>query len=203
MGKKAVLIAIPVILLLSDLIIRDEVFPGFKTLQWSFYLLSFIYTILLYSALIIGLRFLYFYGNKGLYWTSLLLAAFFYTACMAGSYGYYAYTGIMPNFFVFSFLFQEPLNSWTIFWGGLTGRLIVLACLLYLLIASLLYLSTKVLSQKFRFRKILRLASIFCFYSLLHFFITIPASTIKFTCPIRTRSHSYGETFITNLQATV
>lgn len=47
--------------------------------------------------------------------------------------------------------------------------MVVLACLVFLLIASLLYLATKVRSQKFRFGKILRAASIFFFLLLTAF----------------------------------
>ncbi|XDD52022.1 phosphoethanolamine transferase [Leptospira sp. WS92.C1] len=89
-------------------------------LQWTYYFLSFLYSVLLYSLILFTLSFLSKTSKKKSYLILLCSVIFFYSICLVGSYGYFSYSGIMPNFFVFSYIFQEPFNSWTIFQGGLT-----------------------------------------------------------------------------------
>ncbi|PJZ51252.1 sulfatase-like hydrolase/transferase [Leptospira adleri] len=111
---------LPSIILFTDLILRWKIVSQMEKLQWSYYLLSFFYSILIYSLVLLTLNLLFSFSKKRYYWAFLIYASLGYSICLIGSYGYYLYSGIMPNFFVFSYIFQEPFNSWTIFKGGLT-----------------------------------------------------------------------------------
>lgn len=111
---------LPSIILFTDLILRWKIVSQMERLQWSYYLLSFFYSILIYSLVLLILNLLFSFSKKRYYWAFLVYASLGYSICIIGSYGYYLYSGIMPNFFVFSYIFQEPFNSWTIFKGGLT-----------------------------------------------------------------------------------
>ncbi|AOP34663.1 sulfatase [Leptospira tipperaryensis] len=111
---------LPSIILLTDLVIRWKIVSQMERLQWSYYLLSFFYSVLIYSLILLILNLLLSFSKMRFYWALLVYASLGYTICIVGSYGYYLYSGIMPNFFVFSYIFQEPFNSWTIFKGGLT-----------------------------------------------------------------------------------
>ncbi len=158
--------ALPALILFTDIIVRDEILPSFKSQQWAFYFLSFLYSIILYSAVIILLRFLSSTQFKVLYWTLLFCITFFYTATIIGSYGYYAFTGIMPNFFVFSFIFHEPLNSWTLFQGGFTKGSFVLTLLLFAVIGGALWQTTILSPRKYKFQSFVRAVVIVLFLAI-------------------------------------
>lgn len=157
---------IPSLILLTDVIVRDEILPNFKPLQWAFYALSFFYSVILYSAIIILLRNLNLYRFKFFYWSILLLITLFYTATIVGSYGYYSFTGIMPNFFVFSFIFHEPLNSWTLLQGGFTKGSFLLSSLLFLSIGFALRQTTVKAPLKYKFQPFVRAGVILVFLAI-------------------------------------
>ncbi|WP_411822244.1 sulfatase-like hydrolase/transferase [Leptospira sp. 'Mane'] len=79
----------------------------------------------------------------------LIIISFFYTFALVGSYGYFRYSGIMPNFFVFSFMFQEPYNSWTLFEAGLSFFSLALFVIVFLIFYFSLRSITR--GEKFRF----------------------------------------------------
>nr|WP_246057608.1 phosphoethanolamine transferase [Leptospira gomenensis] len=111
---------LPALVLSADFGFRWKTLFQMEGIQWAYYFLSFLYSIFLYSFLLFSLRILS-HRKRGIAFGSLaVFAAFFYSICIVGSYGYFSNAGIMPNFFVFSYIFQEPFNSWTIFRGGLT-----------------------------------------------------------------------------------
>ncbi|PJZ71160.1 sulfatase [Leptospira perolatii] len=124
--QKFFVAVVPLIILISDILFRLNTLEEYKRLQWVFYSLSLVYSVLLYSMVLIGLRRLYTQESPIPYRVSLGLATAFYTSVIVGSYGYFSYTGIMPNFFVFSFLFNEPFNSWTIFLGALSFKSVLI-----------------------------------------------------------------------------
>ncbi|PJZ66779.1 sulfatase [Leptospira wolffii] len=157
---------LPILILSTDFIVRDEILPNFKLLQWAFYVLSFIYSLILYSAVVILLRSLYQFGSKIAYWISLALITLFYTSSIIGSYGYYSFTGIMPNFFVFSFIFHEPLNSWAIFQGGFTRYSFILSLGLFVLIGFALWQTTILPPLKYRFQSIVRVGVVVVFLTI-------------------------------------
>ncbi|MBM9578816.1 sulfatase-like hydrolase/transferase [Leptospira sp. 201903070] len=130
--KIVTIFILPSLILLSDLIIRWKIVSQMERLQWSYYLLSFFYSILIYSFLLLTLNLFLSFSKKRYYWGFLVYISLGYTICIVGSYGYYLYSGIMPNFFVFSYMFQEPFNSWTIFRGGLTFGSLIGFILLFL-----------------------------------------------------------------------
>ncbi|MDV6236568.1 sulfatase-like hydrolase/transferase [Leptospira ellisii] len=111
---------LPVLVLATDFGFRWKVLFQMEGIQWAYYFLSFLYSILLYSFLLFSLHILRLRKGKLAFVFLSSAAAFFYSLCIVGSYGYFNNAGIMPNFFVFSYIFQEPFNSWTIFKGGLT-----------------------------------------------------------------------------------
>ncbi|TGK14180.1 DUF229 domain-containing protein [Leptospira stimsonii] len=133
---------LPSIILLTDVILRWKIVSQMERLQWSYYLLSFFYSILIYSFLLLSLNLLLAFSKKG-YWAFLTYVSLAYSICLVGSYGYYLYSGIMPNFFVFSYIFQEPFNSWTIFKGGLT----IWSFIGFILLFLFLFVTLKVASS--------------------------------------------------------
>ncbi|MBM9501431.1 sulfatase-like hydrolase/transferase [Leptospira sp. 201903071] len=141
--KIAAIFVLPSIILLTDLVIRWKILSQMEKLQWSYYLLSFLYSILIYSFILLTLNLFLTFSKRRLYWAFLVYISLGYTVCIVGSYGYYLYSGIMPNFFVFSYIFQEPFNSWTIFKGGLTFWSLIGFVLLFLL----LFVTLKVASS--------------------------------------------------------
>ncbi|EMY78057.1 arylsulfatase [Leptospira weilii serovar Ranarum str. ICFT] len=143
---------VPSLILFMDLGLRWKVLSQMEALQWYYYILSFLYSILIYSLILFSLGRLFSASKKKSYWIVLIFSAFGYSICMVGSYGYFLYAGIMPNFFVFSYIFQEPFNSWTILKGGLTISSLIGFVFLFIL----LFLSLKVVSGGFkpvRFKK--------------------------------------------------
>lgn len=140
------LLLVPALILFADLGLRWKILSQMETLQWSYYLLSFLYSILIYSLLLFSLDLLSSSSKTKPYWGILAFASFGYSICVIGSYGYFLYAGIMPNFFVFSYIFQEPFNSWTIFRGGLTVWSLIGFFFLFLV----LFLSLKIASSDFK-----------------------------------------------------
>nr|WP_254865685.1 sulfatase-like hydrolase/transferase [Leptospira santarosai] len=134
---------VPSLILFVDLGLRWKALSHMEILQWYYYFLSFFYSILIYSLLLFSLTLLLSASKRKTYWSILIFSAFGYSSCMVGSYGYFLYAGIMPNFFVFSYIFQEPFNSWTIFKGGLT----ISSLIGFLLLFGLVFLSLRVASS--------------------------------------------------------
>ncbi|PJZ30010.1 sulfatase-like hydrolase/transferase [Leptospira kmetyi] len=137
---------VPALILFADLGLRWKILSQMESLQWAYYLLSFLYSSLIYALLLFSLFLLFSVSRIRSYWTVLGFAAFAYSICIIGSYGYFLYAGIMPNFFVFSYIFQEPFNSWTIFKGGLT----VWSLIGFFILFILLFLSLRIASSNFR-----------------------------------------------------
>ncbi|TGK01549.1 DUF229 domain-containing protein [Leptospira langatensis] len=157
---------VPSVILLTDVIVRDEILPSFKPLQWAFYFLSFVYSVILYSAAIIALRLLHQLKSKTIYFIALFFLVNFYTFAIIGSYGYYSYTGIMPNFFVFSFIFNEPLNSWTILAGGVTKGAVFGGIALFVLIGISLWQTTIKEPLKYKYQVPVRISVIVLFLAI-------------------------------------
>ncbi|EMK00333.1 MULTISPECIES: phosphoethanolamine transferase [unclassified Leptospira] len=157
---------LPVVILVSDFIVRDEILPTFKPLQWAFYFLSFVYSVILYSAAIILLRILYKRRSKLAFNIVFFLILSFYTGTLLGSYGYYAYTGIMPNFFVFSFIFHEPLNSWTIVQGGFTKSSLIFGLLSFIVLGASLWFTATKEPLRYKFQVPVRIAVVVLFLTI-------------------------------------
>ncbi|TGL96685.1 DUF229 domain-containing protein [Leptospira barantonii] len=160
---------VPALILFADLGLRWKILSQMEALQWAYYLLSFLYSSLIYSLLLFSLFLLFSVSRFRSYWTVLGFAAFAYSICVIGSYGYFLYAGIMPNFFVFSYIFQEPFNSWTIFKGGLTVWSLIGFFFLYIL----LFLSLRIASSNFkpaRFQRSILSVAVLAFLALTAFF---------------------------------
>lgn len=107
--------ALPALIVVTDLLIRWKAVFHFPALHWGFYLLSILYSILIYKGLHYVLFRLHKRPGTGLYYTALAGLALVYTLVIVLSYGYYLSVNIMPNYYTFDFIRQEPYNSWTIF----------------------------------------------------------------------------------------
>lgn len=100
---------VPSLILFVDLGLRWKALSHMEILQWYYYFLSFFYSILIYSLLLFSLTLLLSASKRKTYWSILIFSAFGYSSCMVGSYGYFLYAGIMPNFFVFLIFFRNRL----------------------------------------------------------------------------------------------
>lgn len=150
----------------TDLGFRFEIVKGFELVQLFFYLSSIFFSVFLYCFFLFSLI-----GTnkaKRTYEILLITIAIFYTIAVIGSYGYYQYSGIMPNFFVFSFMFQEPYNSWVLFKAGLS----IVSLLLFVTVFFIFYLALRSITrrEKFRFFRWTYLALILCLILLNFFF---------------------------------
>lgn len=92
---------VPSLILFLDIGLRWKILSHMETLQLYYYLLSFLDSILIYFLLLFSLSLLDSISNKKVYWILLIFSSLCYSVCMIGSYGYFIYTGIMPNFFCF------------------------------------------------------------------------------------------------------
>ncbi|EMY25124.1 hypothetical protein LEP1GSC115_4304 [Leptospira interrogans serovar Australis str. 200703203] len=113
---------VPSLILFLDIGLRWKILSHMETLQVYYYLLSFLYSILIYFLLLFSLSLLDSISNKKVYWVLLIFSSLSYSVCMIGSYGYFIYTGIMPNFFVFPIFFKNLL---------IAGRSLAPGCMLY------------------------------------------------------------------------
>ncbi|WP_426489522.1 sulfatase-like hydrolase/transferase [Leptospira interrogans serovar Copenhageni] len=160
---------VPSLILFLDIGLRWKILSHMETLQVYYYLLSFLYSILIYFLLLFSLSLLDSISNKKVYWVLLIFSSLSYSVCMIGSYGYFIYTGIMPNFFVFSYIFQEPFNSWTLLSAGLT----VWVWIFFFFLLILVFVSLRVASQNFkpvRFAKSIYFSLVFGILILAAFF---------------------------------
>ncbi|ENO73881.1 hypothetical protein LEP1GSC012_0473 [Leptospira interrogans serovar Valbuzzi str. Valbuzzi] len=160
---------VPSLILFLDIGLRWKILSHMETLQVYYYLLSFLYSILIYFLLLFSLSLLDSISNKKVYWVLLIFSSLSYSVCMIGSYGYFIYTGIMPNFFVFSYIFQEPFNSWTLLSAGLT----VWVWIFFFFLLILVFVSLRIASQNFkpvRFAKSIYFSLVFGILILAAFF---------------------------------
>ncbi|EMO24936.1 hypothetical protein LEP1GSC170_6107 [Leptospira interrogans serovar Bataviae str. HAI135] len=100
---------VPSLILFLDLGLRWKILSHMETLQVYYYLLSFFYSILIYFLLLFSLSLLDSVSKKKVYWIFLIFSSLCYSVCMIGSYGYFIYTGIMPNFLFFRISFKNLL----------------------------------------------------------------------------------------------
>ncbi|TGN11942.1 sulfatase-like hydrolase/transferase [Leptospira ilyithenensis] len=145
--KKWVLsLLIPITILATDLGFRFEIVKGLELNQLLFYFASILFSLLLYGFFLISL--LNLYRIKPIYEFLVIIISAFYTIALIGSYGYFQYSGIMPNFFVFSFIFQEPYNSWTLFRAGLS----FVSILFFVIVFFVFYYSLRSTTRREKFR---------------------------------------------------
>ncbi|TGN20104.1 sulfatase-like hydrolase/transferase [Leptospira idonii] len=116
---------IPLLLIGTDLGFRLPILSELDSNKWGVYLVSIAFSALIYLLILFSLITSKANDRKKLNLFLVILFSLFYTLTVVGSYGYFHYTGIMPNFFVFSFMFQEPYNSWTLFLAGLNAKAIL------------------------------------------------------------------------------
>jgi len=102
----------PTLYLIADLVMGR--FPGFSHLQWLFYILSLVGSFALWLALAGVL------ARIRRTWSRLasaiaVAAGTLYGINLVLVYGYRLIVGVMPNYYTFTFLFDEPRNSSTLF----------------------------------------------------------------------------------------
>lgn len=108
------LLTLPFIVLLSDTLIRREVFPNFNQRMWNYYGLSVLTSFILYPFLLFTLNLLFrVLLNKYRILISLIFSLL-YSFSLIGSYGYFYTANMLPNYFVINYIIQEPLNSYTL-----------------------------------------------------------------------------------------
>lgn len=107
--------SLPIIVLVTDLLVRKEILNQFNQRMFVFYLLSVAASFILYLFLLLLLNQVSRKLHRTISASFFAFVAFLYTFSLAGSYGYFFRANILPNYFVFHYMIQEPLNSFTLF----------------------------------------------------------------------------------------
>ncbi|MEW5701538.1 MAG: sulfatase [Candidatus Zixiibacteriota bacterium] len=129
------LLSPPSLYLVIDLVL-GRLFD-FSRLQALYYLLSLLASLALWilaAGILAGLR----RGRPRLAWMVTILLGALYGVNLVLVYGYRLIVGALPNYYTFTFLFDEPRNSWTLFLDSLrTGHVAVMVLMTGLWILAL------------------------------------------------------------------
>ncbi len=114
------LVSLPAIILITDLFVRKEILIQFNHRMLVFYVLSVTTSFILYLFLFLFLNQVARKLSRTVSTSLFVLFAFVYTFSIAGSYGYFFRANMLPNYFVFHYMIQEPLNSFTLLSDSVT-----------------------------------------------------------------------------------
>jgi len=104
--------ALPIILLLIDLIFRFNHLKNLGSREWGYYAVSILFSFLIYRAFLVMLRSVK--ARPRILTLMLVVLAGGYSTVVIGSYAHFYLMGIMPNYFTFEFIHQEFRNSFII-----------------------------------------------------------------------------------------
>ena len=105
---------LPVLVLLTDLLVRQDILLQFNSRMRGYYLLSIAGSFLFYLFILLFLNQIARKIPKAVSYFLAFLIAIVYSFSLIGSYGYYFRANMLPNYFVFHYMIQEPLNSFTL-----------------------------------------------------------------------------------------
>ncbi|MFH1759631.1 MAG: sulfatase-like hydrolase/transferase [bacterium] len=134
---------IPFLIISTDIVFRFKTICAFTIKEGSFYVLSIALSLGIYKGLHFFLNSLGRLKIKYIYLLSLFITGLFYTFLLVINYGYYNEMSIMPNYYVFDFIKDEPLNSWIIFRDSFMWYHGLLIIMFSLGLSFILYNSTK------------------------------------------------------------
>jgi len=141
-----------VTMLIIDLVFRFSIIRTFSTENLIFYGLSAILSFLFWLVIVDLFFFLRKFG-KIFFSVGLAVLSLFYALLIIGSYTYFRFSKILPNYFTISYMIQEPLNSFTLMRDGAgflgLALLFISSSILFIFIKLVLKKKEKVVLWKF------------------------------------------------------
>lgn len=105
---------LPSLVLFTDFSVRSETLSHFNSKMQGYYLLSVAGSFLFYLSILLFLNQLARKVSKKVIYFISFGFAIVYSFSLIGSYGYFNRANMLPNYFVFHYMIQEPFNSFTL-----------------------------------------------------------------------------------------
>lgn len=102
---------IPLVFFLTDIILRFKTILRFNNKEFGFYILSIVFSLLIYKGIHFILFKLFKLKNKILYYIILSVVIILYLGSFFISYSYFYELSIMPNYYAIEYIKDEPAHS--------------------------------------------------------------------------------------------